>query len=60
METYLLIGLFAGMVMVGVYWGMPESTTGSKSVGRSIFILLTAPFLWPIQISFYAVKLLTK
>jgi len=60
MELYLGIGFFVGMIMVGVYWGMPLSVTGPKSLGRVILILATAPFLWPIQLAYYGVRLATK
>jgi hypothetical protein len=59
MGVYLLIGLFLGIVMVGIYWGLPLSATGPKSLGRVVLILCTAPFIWPIQVAFYATRYLT-
>src|SRR3546814_12365418 len=53
---YFTIEFFVGLVMLGVYWGLPERTTGPTSLGRSALILVSAPFLWPVQIAFYAVR----
>lgn len=60
MEIYLLIGLFVGMIMVGVYWGLPLSSTGPKSLGRVALIMISAPFLWPVQIAFYLVRIIVR
>lgn len=57
METYLAIGFFIGLVMIGVYWGTPIAITGPKSIGRVLFIIITAPFLWPVQLAFYGAKI---
>lgn len=60
MGAYLLIGLFIGIVMVGVYWGLPVVKTGPKSFSRILLILVMAPFLWPIQIAFYVTRYLSN
>jgi len=59
MGAYLTIGFFVGIVMVGVYWGLPIEKTGPKNFGRIILILVAAPFLWPVQLAFYATKYLS-
>lgn len=59
MGVYLTIGFLVGIVMVGVYWGLPEGKTGPKGFGRIVLILITAPFLWPVQLAFYATKFLS-
>ena len=60
MDVYLIIGFFVGLIFVGVYWGLPLATTGPKSAGRVIWILVISPFVWPIALAFYAVRYLTK
>ena len=60
MEIYLTIGFFVGLIMIGVYWGLPLSVTGPKSGGRVVWILISSPFVWPVSLAFYAVRLATK
>jgi hypothetical protein len=60
MELYLLIGLFIGMIMVGIYWALPVATTGPKSLGRVALIMISAPFIWPVQIAYYAVRIMVR
>jgi hypothetical protein len=59
MGAYLTIGFLVGIVMVGVYWGLPEERTGPKSFGRIVLIIIAAPFLWPVQLAFYATRYLS-
>ena len=60
MELYLLIGFFFGMVMSGIYWALPITNTGPKSFGIVALYLVSSPFLWPMQLAYYVVRLIVR
>ena len=62
METYLVIGFIMGLIFVGVYMALPheEGETMGAVALRVILILVSALFLWPLQLAFYATLWIRK